>query len=322
MALAALVIAGVLTLAIGLFASARLTPSAGPTLDIQPIPSSAAPAGSEAPAPSASPTPDTTTPLARLAVLGDSGTRDGQQAKVAAQVAAADKQGRPFDALLITGDLVYSKGDSKLTEASVVRPYAGTFTKAEIIGCLGNHDIESGEGGEIMQRLGRPAPVYTQDVGPVKVLTLNSNRVNSGQTQWLSQVLATPAPPNTWVIPIMHHPPYSSSKHGSEMPVRRAWVPLFARYGVKLVLAGHDHDYERTNPQNGVTYVVSGGGGAELYNNGHSAFTAISAKKHHFVDLTVFSDRIEGKAIDDSGTTFDTFTIQHGPATTPLQQAQ
>lgn len=262
---------------------------------------------------SAPPTTDPNTPLVRLAVLGDAGTRESMQRRVAAQVAAADRQGRPFDALLVTGDLVYEEGDADLADASVIRPYAATFTKNQIIAALGNHDVESDEGDEIMQRLGRPGAVYTQNVGPVRVVSLDSNDVDSAQTSWLDRVLSQPRGTTPWVIAIMHHPAFSSGEHGSEDRVRRSWVPLFARHHVNLVLAGHDHDYERTKPQNGVTYIVSGGGGADLYDVGRSSFTATSASKHHFVDLNVFADRIEGRAIDVNGQTFDTFRIPRGP---------
>jgi 3',5'-cyclic AMP phosphodiesterase CpdA len=245
----------------------------------------------------------------RLAVLGDAGTRESMQHRVAAQVAAADRVGRPFDALLITGDLVYEEGDADLAEESVVHPYAATFTVPEIIASLGNHDVESDEGDEIMQALGRPGAVYTQDVGPVRVITLDSNHVSAAQTEWLKRVLDQPRPANTWVFVLMHHPAYSSGEHGAEPDVRRAWIPVFAREDVDVVLSGHDHNYERTKPQNGVTYIVSGGGGAELRDVGRSSFTAASAKKHHFVDLNVHADRIEGRAVDVDGTVFDTFSI-------------
>jgi 3',5'-cyclic AMP phosphodiesterase CpdA len=235
------------------------------------------------------------------------------QRRVAAQVAAADRQGRPFDALIITGDLIYEEGDSDLTDASVVRPYAATFTKPEIIAALGNHDVESDEGSDIMRRLGRSGPVYMQDVGPVRVISLNSNDVDSTQTSWLDRVLSQPRPTTAWVFAVMHHPAFSSGdKHGSEASVRRSWVPVFARHRVNLVLAGHEHNYERTTPQSGVTYIVSGGGGADLYDVGRSSFTATSAKKHHFVDLNVFADRIEGRAVDANGQVFDTFRIPLG----------
>lgn len=280
-----------------------------------PPPMSAAAAVTASPpnaAPTASPTADSAAPIARLAVLGDAGTRESMQRKIAAQVAAADRRGRPFDALLITGDLIYEDGDSDLTEASVVRPYATTFTKPEIIAALGNHDTESDEGGDIMRRLGRPSAVYVQDVGPVRVISLNSNNVGSTQTGWLERVLRQPRPANSWLITVMHHPAFSSGDHGSEEDVQREWAPLFARHGVDLALAGHDHNYERTKPQNGVTYIVSGGGGAELRDVGRSSFTALSAKKHHFVELNVFASQIVGRAIDDNGRVFDTFVIPAG----------
>ncbi|HJR88977.1 MAG TPA: metallophosphoesterase [Aeromicrobium sp.] len=307
---AAVACAIVAAVAVAVWAVLRVdTPSPDDQLGPLPGPMPAAVATTPPTAPTSSPGPAANTPLVRLAVLGDAGTREAMQAKVAAQIAAADRQGRPFGALLITGDLIYEEGEADLTEASVVRPYASTFTKTEIIAAIGNHDIESDESDEIMQHLGRPGPVYVQDVGPVRVISLDSNNVSSAQTEWLSSVLDQPRPANSWVIVILHHPPFSSGRHGSEESVRRAWVPLFARHGVNLVLAGHDHSYERTKPQSGVTYIVSGGGGKELYDVGRSSFTATSAKKHHFVDLTVFAREIQGRAIDSNGQVFDTFVI-------------
>ena len=66
--------------------------------------------------------------------------------------------------------------------------------------------------------------------------------------------------------------------------------------------------YERTTPQDGVTYVVSGGG-AKLSPAGHEAFTAVSTSTLHYLDLKLYDDRLAGRAIDQSGNTLDTFTI-------------
>ncbi len=64
-----------------------------------------------------------------------------------------------------------------------------------------------------------------------------------------------------WQAVVLHHPPYSSgSVHGSTPSFQ--WP--FAQWGVDLVLAGHDHGYERL-VRGGVTYVVDGSGGADLY---------------------------------------------------------
>ena len=59
---------------------------------------------------------------------------------------------------------------------------------------------------------------------------------------------------------IFHHPLYSSGgRHGSDLSLRAVLEPLFVKYGVSLVLAGHDHFYERIKPQKGIHYFVVGG---------------------------------------------------------------
>jgi len=70
-----------------------------------------------------------------------------------------------------------------------------------------------------------------------------------------------------------------------------------------------DHDYQRSKPINGVTYVVSGAG-AKLRPTGHEDFTAVSASTLHFVDMLVYSDRIVLRAIDQDGTLVDMFTLR------------
>ena len=88
----------------------------------------------------------------------------------------------------------------------------------------------------------------------------------------------------------------------------RRGAPLFADAGVPLVLAGHDHDYQRSTPQDGVTYVVSGAG-ASTRRVGHLGFTAVSSATLHYVDLLVYDDHLVGRAIDQEGNLLDAFTI-------------
>jgi len=75
------------------------------------------------------------------------------------------------------------------------------------------------------------------------------------QTRWLEETLRAAAADDSidWIIVQMHQDALSSSKtgNGSDKGIREAWLPLFDRYGVDLVLCGHDHDYERSWPVRG-----------------------------------------------------------------------
>ena len=48
--------------------------------------------------------------------------------------------------------------------------------------------------------------------------------------------------------------------HGSQVELRQVIEPLFVKYGVDAVFAGHEHFYERIKPQKGIYYFTSGGG--------------------------------------------------------------
>lgn len=172
---------------------------------------------------------------------------------------------------------------------------------------LGNHDYQNGDEAAIMQRLGGESTWYAEEVGPVLFVVLDSQQVDDpAQTTWLQATLETSAA--TWTIAAMHHPPYSAGPLGSESDVREAWSGLFAEYGVDLALAGHDHDYQRSEPIDGVVYVVSGGGG-KTRPTGREDFTAYSASTLHYLDLQITKRRIYGQAIDTNGMAFDAFTI-------------
>jgi hypothetical protein len=91
--------------------------------------------------------------------------------------------------------------------------------------------------------------------------------------------------------------------------VRQALCPLFEQYGVNIVFNGHNHCYERS-VANGVTYIVTGGGGAPLYTEvNESPDSFYFASVHHFVQITLSGGTLHGVAIEPDGTEFDHFTI-------------
>ena len=69
------------------------------------------------------------------------------------------------------------------------------------------------------------------------------------QLNWLEKTLREASTDTSidWIVAVMHQPAMSTSDaDGSDLGIRQNWMPLFYKYGVDFVLAGHDHDYERS----------------------------------------------------------------------------
>jgi hypothetical protein len=137
----------------------------------------------------------------------------------------------------------------------------------------GNHDIEAvypahGYGGHLARMdfpsngpAGCPS-VYSFVYGNVAVLSLDANDVSyeitaltgysgGAQNTWVERTLAAlRADPNIdFIVCFFHHCAYSTTKdHASDGGVRAAWCDLFDRHQVDLVLQGHNHVFERTDP--------------------------------------------------------------------------
>ena len=243
------------------------------------------------------PYPNTAMPRVRIAVAGDVGKRGRHASAIAAAVARAGTE-RPFDILLLLGDNVYPKGDPALLSATVFGPFRPVLDAgAELLAILGNHDVMRGHGPEQLRRLRQPGPWWSHRIDDVLVIGLDSTRADDAtQRAWLEETLRDATA--RWKIVAIHASPYSSGYQGSNLAVRETFVPLFERYGVQLVLSGHDHDYQRSHVINGVTYVVAGGG-STTRRAGRASFTAVSFKWHHFVDVSVFDDHIALRAINE-----------------------
>ncbi len=116
----------------------------------------------------------------------------------------------------------------------------------------------------------------------------------------------------------MHHKPMwsASTRHGSSVTLQDAWGPLVDQYGIDLVLNGHDHDYEVSKPlfnkqvqttnANGTVYVVSGGAGADLYDNGTGFWTEYSEKTYSGTIMRVRRDSLVMEAFRADGSAIPT----------------
>lgn len=246
-------------------------------------------------------------PLVRLAAAGDVGTGDEAAHRTAATMDDQEAEG-DYHAVLLLGDNVYPNGDPNELERTVFGPFAAVLDNGtQLLAALGNHDVRDGNADAHREAIGMPARWYATRIDDVLIVTLDSTRPDdAGQREWLQQTLASSDAP--WTIAIMHHPPYSGGSHGSSIDVRDAFTPTFERHGVQLVLAGHDHDYQRSEPINGVTYLVSGGG-AKLRAAGYADFTAVAWSTHHYLDIAVWDDRMVVRPIDHDGREFDRMVL-------------
>jgi len=275
-------------------------------------PSSAPPAPSPSPSVSSpSPTPSPVRPARPtvIAAFGDWGIRGGR----AAEVVALMGRFRPLDAVVTTGDNAYGTGQRG--EAAFARSLVEPLLRRRVpfYASLGNHDVVTRDGAHVMRALGIPGHWYTRTIGPVQLVVLDSNRpADKAQAAFLKGVLAAPTAA-TFRVVVFHHPASSCSLHGANREVDRLWVPLL-RGKADLVLAGHNHTYERFMVGTLPYVTTGGGGGARLYPSipGLCKGPGTPAKvktAYHALRLTATPDRLLLEAVGLDGVVFDRYEI-------------
>ena len=160
---------------------------------------------------------------------------------------------------------------------------------------------------------------YSFDWGCAHFTAVDSNLLASSSASqmlaWLDADLAAATQP--WRIVFLHHTPYPTGFHVGDplcVAVQELVTPIVERHGVQLVLAGHEHAYERTKPLAGgqpaapgapsTLYVVSGGGGGALESVGSLPVTALAVEAFHYLridvgeTLTISAVGLEGGIID------------------------
>ena len=246
-------------------------------------------------------------PVLRLAVagdIGDSGRRLDATAAAIGRLAGDD----PFDLLLLLGDNVYPAGDPARIPDTVYKPFGPVLERGTaLLAILGNHDVVKGQGDAQLAALGMPGRWWSVERSGVLIVGLDSNRPDDpDQLAWLERTLRDTGA--AWKIVALHHPPYSAGYQGSNTVARDAFTPLFERYGVQLVLSGHDHDYQRSRPIGATTYVVAGAG-AGTRRTGEAEFTAVSFSWHSYLELGVYPDRIVGRVLNQENRVADEWSL-------------
>lgn len=183
--------------------------------------------------------------------------------------------------VLVLGDIQYEVGRLAAFQESYDKSW-GRFKKNSLP-APGNHEYGTGVTRGYFEYFGpkygtKRKSWYSTDVGGWHVISLNSNcaqiggcQKGSAQEKWLRADLAASKAKCT--LAIMHHPRWTSGLHGNSTQVDGLWRTL-AEAGADVVLAGHDHHYERLAPLDaagrvdeakGMRSFVVGTGGRSLY---------------------------------------------------------
>ncbi len=207
---------------------------------------------------------------------GPSGERGGDQATaLLLDAIVAANPGRVT--VFAAGDLAYESG----TVSEFASNYDPTWGRQRAITrpIPGNHEYHTADAADYFAyweaTAGDPAMgYYAYDLGAWRIYALNSeiaHGAGSMQEQWLRADLA--AHPTRCALAYTHHPRFSSGTHGSDPGISALWQALVDG-GAELMLAGHDHNYQRFEPQtaagvldpaHGVRQWVVGTGGVGHY---------------------------------------------------------
>lgn len=134
------------------------------------------------------------------------------------------------------------------------------------------------------------------------------------QKLWLDSLLA--ANTKDWVIVTTHLPFYSTKESRDNPQLRKHFQPILEKYGVDMVLTGHDHSYGRgiasdnASSKSSVVYVVSVSG-PKLYEAGNKEWMQFKGNQQQLFQLiTIEGDKLNFSAYTVDGELFDEFAIK------------
>jgi hypothetical protein len=250
---------------------------------------------------------------AKFAVIGDSGTGGSAQYRIAQRMIAVHAQ-FPFEFVLMTGDNLYGAEYAAAFQEKFEIPYGPLLDAGvKFYASLGNHD----ETNQVMYEpfnMGGERFYTFKPADNLRFFALDSNYMSPEQLEWLEKELAASA--SEWKIAFFHHPMYSTGgRHGPDIRLREQLEPLFVKYGVDVVFAGHEHFYERIKPQRHIHHFVTGAS-AKLRQGdieGGPIHAAGFDDGYHFMLVEVVEDELHFQAISDTDQTVDAGVIQRLP---------
>lgn len=245
-------------------------------------------------------------------LYGDNRTRPDAHKKVVESIL---KHSHP-DFIVQTGDMVENGTDNSLwpvffdIERELLR-------KTPIFPTVGNHERNARDYYEFFQQ--QPYYSFTwgnahfsmldSDIGNVAAGEAGKQAFWKEQIAWLEEDLRKNQNAAFRFV-VAHHPPMSAVGTRQEAnPHMTALMPLFEQMHVSAALFGHDHNYQHYL-RNGIHYLISGGGGAPLYDvNKPPAGVQKVVSTENFVRVRFDGKMMHLEALDTEGERLDSFDL-------------
>jgi predicted phosphodiesterase len=273
-------------------------------------------------------TPPTSTADVTFIAFGDSGSASAEQYTLGTQMAT-----ETVDFIIHTGDVIYPSGGFPNAEAEYnlrfFKPYEDFLDRTPIFPSPGNHDAGSlfapFQTAFYLPDNGGPALTeelyYSFEWGDCKFIMLESTALFKlpigAHMTWLLNELQNNQ--RRWLIVYFHHTLYSAM--GGDSTLRAIYEPIFELLDVDLVVAGHDHNYERTLPIRdfnpdptypGLVHVITGGGGkGPLDYPTPNANSDVVISEFHYMKFRISGDWLYGDAIGLNGQVLDSFALRN-----------
>lgn len=255
----------------------------------------------------------------RFAVIGDSGRGHRPQYEVSAQMQAF-REDFEYDMVLMLGDNIYEGSTPEDYRQKFELPYKPLLDAGvRFYAVIGNHDEPNqhlyppfNTGGRRYYTFKPEKEGLSTVVGPsVRFFMLDTENLDMTQILWLRRELA--ASESEWKIAAFHRPMYTSGRYAlPAQRFRRLLEPVFLLHGVSVAFAGHEHFYERTRPQKGIVYFISGAAGS--LRKGDIRDTGLTAagfdQDYSFMLVEIAGDDLYFQAISRTGATVDSGKIE------------
>lgn len=242
----------------------------------------------------------------RFAVIGDNGTGEQPEFEVAGLMEKF-REIVKYDFVVMDGDNIYGGHKPSDFQRKFEQPYKPLLDAGvKFYASLGNHDDPDVERNYKPYNMGGQR-YYSFQKSDAEFFALDSNYMDPQQLSWIDSHLKNSTA--KWKVCFFHHPMFTAATfHGPDLDLRKRLMPLFTKYGVNLVLSGHEHVYEHLKPQEGIyMFIVGNSGELRLHNirpNNDIDQVGFDTDRD-FMMMEISGDQLYFQTVSRTGTTID-----------------